>query len=163
MLTEIPIVVPVRFVMLFKFFKYQKWKYTSHIWLSCALCKFTQSWQGCSTPWWRRRQDPRCPHSLFHLGNLKIKQLEKLSVLNWGSYYLQLCGMHTVCDVMRKDHLFQRWHDQPVVCHWAVRLSWPHEDHGHWTLRPPTQPDALYRIHTHKHNDVFDIWSQGGS
>lgn len=45
------------------------------------------------------------------------------------------------------NHLSQRWHDQPVACHWAVRTSAPHEDLDHWISQLPTLWDAPWEKH----------------
>lgn len=68
----------------------------------------------------------------------------KFSVPYWDRHHLQAYDM--LVAAVLEDHLFQRWHDQPVVCHWAVRMSWPHEDHGHWTPQLPTKLGALWNI-----------------
>lgn len=111
--------------------------------MGCELCKFRWSWQGCRTPWWRRRQDHHRHCLPFHWGNLKMK----VKVL----YFLVTMG--EVFHAVPKAHLSQRWHDQPVVCHWAPGMSWPHEDHAHWTPQPPTQLDALCRSHVYTKRD----------
>lgn len=61
----------------------------------------------------------------------------------------------TTFGLVHKDHLFQRWHDQPVVCHWAVKMSWPHEDRGHWTTQPPTLLGALCGTHTNTRGETI--------
>lgn len=115
-----------------------------------------QSWRDCSTRWWRRRQDPHCPHSLFHSGNLKTEHQE-------GKCYLDSTRIVTTCKymactifgVVNEDHLFQRWHDQPMVCHWAVRMSWPHENRCHWIPQPPTSLGALCGTHANMSDETI--------
>lgn len=110
-----------------------------------------QSWQDCSTPWWRIREDPHCPHSLFGLGCLKTKQLKEEKMLPVLSRDMTCITF----GVVHNDHLFQRWCDQQVVGHWAVSKSWPHEGRGHWTPQHPTLLGALYKTHVNMRDETM--------